>query len=147
MSIYATSFMIHDERLDAAELEEAGIGHAILDEDGVVEDLDTLPPDDLDAPIVYEGSHVLPSDDDRRGGCVDLAVIPPHIERGGCDDAPREDGRVFPWLRLGVSAEPSELEYEGKPYTPGGHVTVILTRSQVTRLRDSLDDWLRGVGE
>lgn len=50
------------------------------------------------APIVYRGSHILPSDDDERGGMVMLALIPSFINRTG-DDGP-EDEAPLPWLRL-----------------------------------------------
>lgn len=135
MSIYATSLMIEDERQYAEYLAEQGIDYGVIDGDGPVEDLNDLPDECLDAPIVYQGSHVLPSDDDRRGGSVDTAWIPNHIER---DDRPElPDGTLKDWLRLGVSAESSD---DGD--RRGGHATVILTRPQVERLRDDLTAWL-----
>jgi len=45
-----------------------------------------------DAPLVYQGSHILPDEKhDKRGGFVDLALIPSHITRDGRDD--RAEGR------------------------------------------------------
>jgi hypothetical protein len=41
-----------------------------------------------------------------------------------------------------VDADPSTLLYEGKPYVAGGHATVVLTRSHVEELRDTLTAWL-----
>lgn len=79
------------------------------------------------APLVYQGSNVLPSNDDPRGGTVDIASIPSHITREGRDDQP-EDGTPYPWLRFGVN--------EG---------TVILTPSQVEQIRDALSEWLEAV--
>lgn len=52
-------------------------------------------------PWIYQGSHILPSMDDPRGGSVGLAEVPSHITRDGRDDQP-EDGRPWPWLRLSV---------------------------------------------
>lgn len=91
-------------------------------------------------PLVYEGSHILPADDDRRGGSVDVAVIPDFITRDGRDDAQGEG--LKDWLRLSVGALPSELEHNGKPYQEGGDVAVVLTRPQVQAMRDTLTAWL-----
>jgi hypothetical protein len=91
-------------------------------------------------PIVYEGSHVLPSDDDRRGGSIDLASIPDFITRDGRDDAQGQG--LKDWLRLGVHSEPSREQYQGKPYVAGGDATVILDRPLVEALRDELTAWL-----
>lgn len=65
----------------------------------------------LGAPWVYQGSHILPDEDDPRGGAIHLADIPSHITRDGRDDQP-EDGRPWPWLRLSldtVTADPTVL--------------------------------------
>lgn len=88
-----------------------------------------------DAPLIYRGSHVLPSDDDPRGGSVDLACIPDHITRDGRDDAP--EGALKDWLRLSVH---EHGDTPGEP-TPGD-ASVVLTRPQVERLRDELTWWL-----
>lgn len=92
------------------------------------------------SPIVYEGSHVLPSDDDRRGGSLDVAGIPDFVTRDGRDNAQGEG--LKDWLRLSVGALPSLERYDGKPYVAGGHATVVLTRSHVEELRDTLTAWL-----
>jgi hypothetical protein len=92
------------------------------------------------SPLVYEGSHVLPSDEDRRGGGIDVAGIPDFIERDGRDDAQGEGLRD--WLRLSVHAHPSKERWEGKPYVAGGDATVVLTRPLVEELRDTLTAWL-----
>ncbi len=81
---------------------------------------------DGDAPLVYQGSHVLPSEADPRGGHVDLALIPSHITRDGRDDQP-EDGAPWPYLRFGVNES-----------------TVVLTRSQVEQISVQLEWWLAG---
>jgi len=81
-----------------------------------------------DSPIVYMGSHVVPSDEDAREGVVDIALIPSHITRDGRDDQP-EDGTPWPFLRFGVN--------EG---------TVILTPRNVRQIRDTLTDWLDSLG-
>ena len=75
------------------------------------------------APLVYQGSQVLPADTDERGGMVEVAAIPSHITRNGRDDAP--EGGLKDWLRLGVN--------EG---------TVVLPRPLVAELRDTLTQWL-----
>ncbi|MFD9721077.1 hypothetical protein [Streptomyces sp. NPDC059076] len=50
-------------------------------------------------PWIYQGSHILPTTQDPRGGDIDLAVIPSHITRDGRDDQP-DDGAPWPWLRF-----------------------------------------------
>ncbi len=135
MSIYGTFFS-----LDCEHAEECAFW--VEASDGVFEPGD--PADctcDLrDAPLVYEGSHVLPSDQDRCGGEVELATIPDHIIR---DDRPElPDGTLKDWLRLGVGSLDSTFRHEGKPYVAGGDATVILTRPHVERLRDALTEWL-----
>lgn len=75
-------------------------------------------------PLKYQGSHVLPSDDpSEKGGYVEVGMIPDHITRDGRDDAP--EGALKDWLRLGVNES-----------------TCVLTRRQVTELRDTLTAWL-----
>lgn len=80
-------------------------------------------------PITYQHSGVLPADDNPRGGCFSLGAIPPHITRDGRDDRP-ENENWYPWLRVSIWG------------TPKDDPTVILTRKQVEKLRDALDDWL-----
>lgn len=77
-------------------------------------------------PWIYQGSHILPDEDDPRGGTVGLALVPSHITRDGRDDAP-EDGRPWPWLRLSIdgSDEP----------------TVLLNPAQARHLAQQLTDW------
>lgn len=90
------------------------------------------------APIIYEGSHVLPSDTDPRGGGIDVAAIPDFITRDGCDDEGPWD-----WLRLSVSSRPSSTRsVVGAPYVSGGIAAVVLTRPLVVELRDTLTAWL-----
>lgn len=81
------------------------------------------------APFVYQGSHVLPSEDDQRGGDVDLACISSHITRDGRDDQP-EDEAPWPYLRFGVNES-----------------TVILTRQNVEQIYETLTWWLGAVGD
>ena len=52
-------------------------------------------------PIRYQGSHVLPSEKDEHCGSVDLAYIPPHIERGRRKRS--EDAPFWPWLRMEIT--------------------------------------------
>jgi hypothetical protein len=133
VSIYATWLTIEDERQWMASMSAAGINA------GVIRDGDPMP-EDFDAPIVYQGSHVLPSDTARRGGGIDVAAIPDHITRDGRDDAP--EGALKDWLRLSVDSEDSDERYDGRVYVPGGRAVVVLTRPQVERLRDTLTEWL-----
>ena len=79
----------------------------------------------VQAPIIYQASHIMPSDDDPRGGSVDVAGIGGFITRDGralCDDYGR---LVWPWLRLSVNDE-----------------TVILDRAQVAGMHEKLGEWL-----
>jgi hypothetical protein len=92
------------------------------------------------APLVYEGSHVLPSDSDRRGGGIDVAGIPDFIERDGRDDA--QGSGLKDWLRMSVHSDPSTETYEGEPYVRGGDADVVLDRRGVEELRDTLTAWL-----
>ena len=92
-----------------------------------------------DAPLVYQGSHVLPSDGDKRGGFVDIASIPSHVTRDGRDALFALDsfggGFVIQsfaaywfYLRFGVNQE-----------------TVILTRRNVAQVAGTLAEWLGAV--
>lgn len=77
-----------------------------------------------DAPLVYQGSHIVPDGSDERGGSVHLALIPSHVTRDGRDDQP-EDGAPWPFLRFGVNES-----------------TVVLTRPHVEQIVESLSQWL-----
>ena len=77
-----------------------------------------------DAPLVYQGSHILPADTDKRGGAVDIACIGSHITRDGRDNGSEDQG-PWPYLRLGVN--------EG---------TVVLTRRNVEQIHKTLSWWL-----
>lgn len=87
-----------------------------------------------EAPIVYQGSHVLPSDDDERGGHVDIAAIPGHIDRAGRPPTNPDDEFTpyHPWLRLSV--------WE----VVEGSATVVLDRRGVELLYRTLGEWLEG---
>lgn len=77
-------------------------------------------------PWIYQGSHILPDEDDPRGGNVGLALIPSHITRDGRDDQP-EDGTPWPWLRLSIYA--------------GDDPAVLLNPAQARYLAQQLSDW------
>lgn len=96
------------------------------EKDGDMWDISDRPCDcgQPDSPLVYAGSHILPSEEDPRGGWVDIASIPSHITRDGRDDRP-EDEAPWPFLRFGVN--------EG---------TVILTRRNVEQVAEALNEWL-----
>lgn len=82
-----------------------------------------------DPPYAYQGSHVLPSEDDLRDGDVQLAEVPSHITRDGRDDQP-EDGTPYPWLRLSVN-----------------QADVVLDRDQVREVWESMGAWLEQTGD
>ena len=104
--------------------------------------------DEGPAPIVYRGSHILPSDADERGGLVMLALIPSFINRTG-DDGP-EDEAPLPWLRLSVAAR-IVTEEDAQPGEMVGTAPamqdVILDASQVRRMRDALTAWFYPPGQ
>jgi hypothetical protein len=70
---------------------------------------------------------VLPSNRDERRGEFGISAIPGHITRKGRRSRLTDD-QWHPWLRVHLS---------------GGHQdSVVLTKKQVTALRDALNDWL-----
>lgn len=78
-----------------------------------------------DAPLVYQGSHVLPSETDKRGGYVDIASIAGFITRDGRDESDLDYDTPWSYLRFGVNGE-----------------TVILTERNVRQVADTLNEWL-----
>ncbi|GII89013.1 hypothetical protein Ssi03_70030 [Sphaerisporangium siamense] len=87
------------------------------------------------APLIYQGSHVNPSEIDAPGGSLLVCGIPDHCHPDvrGTDDA----GRPVEFLR--VFASEDERTYRGgEP----GQATLILDLEQVTELRDMLNGWL-----
>jgi hypothetical protein len=123
MSVYCSTFGLGDEHTSECErMTKLSKGAYSVD--------DSKPCTCGSCPIQYLGSHILPTDNDRRGGYLSLGAIPLHITRDGRDDGP-EDG-WWPWLRLSVSAKEC-----------GGDLdTVLLTRRQVEGFRDALNEWL-----
>lgn len=85
-------------------------------------------------PIAYQGSHILPSDDDPRAGDFDLAEIPGFITRDGRDD--RDEDSPWPWLRVGAD--------DGK--RGDGGVVLLLDVHQVREVWEYLGSWLERVG-
>lgn len=79
------------------------------------------------SPIRYLGSHILPTNNDRRDGDFGIAAIPSHITRDGRDDKP-ENGKWYPWLRVHLSNAHQD--------------SLVLTRDQVEKLRNALNNWL-----
>lgn len=81
------------------------------------------------APIIYQGSHVLPSEEDKRGGTVDLALIPEHVrfwrDNPDADVKDEPEEHPEPFLRFGVNDS-----------------TVILTKEHVKQIVDELTWWL-----
>ena len=72
-------------------------------------------------PIKYQGSHVVPSKKDERGGCFGFSLIPEHITRNGKDNGKRKP----PFLRFHMNQE-----------------TVILTREHIAEMNELLTWWL-----
>ena len=132
LSIYASIFSIEDERQWIADMEKDGI------KAGVIRDGDPEF-DHLDAPIIYQGSHVMPDESDARGGSVGLAHIAAHVRfwRDNPDAAVDQepDSGCEPYLRLDVQAH-------ADTYGGGGDATVVLTLRQARRLRDALSEHL-----
>lgn len=83
--------------------------------------------------MVYRGSHVLPSDEDARGGFVALCTISGFIDRSPERPPLSDDTYPFwPWLRLMVGQR-----------EPGVNpATVVLDRWQAEQMRDALTWWL-----
>lgn len=127
MSIYASLLTIEDEREWISKLQSEGI------DAGVIRDGDPRP-EDLDAPFVYQGSHVLPQPNHPRGGSVSTAGIPAHVRFWRENpEADTEEEPELPWepyMRLSVG--------EGGT---GEDATVILNLDQVRRLIEGLIDW------
>lgn len=78
-------------------------------------------------PVLYQGSHVIPKKNHRRGGCIDLGAIRVFVTRQG-DDSKDDAQEWLPWLRVSVGME-----------------TVLLTEAQVQHLHGRLGDWLGNV--
>ena len=78
-------------------------------------------------PWVYQGSHILPDEDDPRGGSIGLALIPGHITRDGRDDQP-DDAVPWPWLRVSID-------------TPGNEPVGLVNPAQARYLAGCLIDW------
>ena len=78
-------------------------------------------------PWRYLGSHILPAEEDPRGGTIGLALIPSHITRDGRDEQP-DDGAPWPWLRLSLA-------------NCGDDPAVILNPAQARHLAQRLIDW------
>lgn len=83
--------------------------------------------DEAGPPWTYQGSHILPTEEDTRGGSVGLAFIPGHITRDGRDDQP-DNSRPWPWLRLSVDTRPEDP-------------AVILNPTQARHLAEQLTAW------
>ena len=87
----------------------------------------SIPGIDTDAPCgppwLYQGSHILPDDDDPRGGVISLALIPSHITPTLLDDQP-EDGPPWPWLRVSTDAPDA-----------------LINPAQARHLAEQLTDW------
>jgi hypothetical protein len=85
----------------------------------------------LCGPIVYQGSHVLPASDDKRGGTFGFGEIAGFITRDGRDDGPVDDDQPWPYLRATMHAQDAEEPQDA-----------VLDRPLVLSLRDYLSDWL-----
>jgi hypothetical protein len=133
MSIFGSFFAIEDEREWISNLQAEGFGAGVI-RDGEPD------PEDLDAPYVYRGSHILPERDDPQGGAVELASIAAHVRFWReTPDAPTEQEPDYPYepfVRLSVSEHPTT------PKQSMGDATVLLSVEQAQRLVDALTDWI-----
>lgn len=59
-------------------------------------------------PIIYQGSHILPAHDDKRGGSLGLAEIAGFISRDGRDDGPEDEDTPWPYLRVTMYTEDTD---------------------------------------
>lgn len=88
-------------------------------------------------PLVYQGSHVVPSQDGPRGGSVSFCAIPnfchPSVRGTDADTGPPVD-----YARLWVTEDPATYGHGEH----GNGAVVVLDRKQVERLRDTLTLWL-----
>lgn len=89
------------------------------------------------APLIYLGSHILPTPDSPRGGSLHCSHIPDHITRGTPGEPGYEGDGLKDYMRVGVSEQqrPNLNQYPGSG-------DVLLDREQVLRLRDYLTWWL-----
>jgi len=118
VSIYCSVFGLDEHKPRCARIKK--LGPKLYQED------DTKPCTCGVSPIKYQGSHVLPSNKDERGGDLGFAAIPSHITRNRKDNG-AENGWL-PWLRFHLNG--------------GYQDSLILTRKQVTELRDCLNVWM-----
>lgn len=116
MSIYCSEFGLDEHKPRCAQMRNIGSGAYEWD--------NSKPCTCGVSPILYQGSHVLPSKNDKRGGDFGFASIPPHITRNGKDNG----RKPHPWLRFHLRG--------------GFQDSLIITRAQVLKLRDALNDWL-----
>lgn len=124
MSIYCSTFGFGDDHKPrCAKLTKIATKSYELD--------DSKPCTCGDSPIKYQGSHVIPSDKAERGGYLSLGAIPGHIDRPKLKAISDDMTPYHPWLRISVDSGPEDRD-----------PTVILTRKQVTALRDELNRWL-----
>ncbi|MGW4662795.1 hypothetical protein [Streptosporangium sandarakinum] len=86
--------------------------------------------DDTQPPLVYQGSHINPAPDDRRGGSMTFCAIPNHCHPSvrGTD---ADDGPSVDYARLRVTEDGDEAS-----------AIVVLDRDQIAELRDTLTRWL-----
>jgi hypothetical protein len=84
------------------------------------------------APILYQGSHVLPSADDPRGGNLDLGMIHGWVTCQG-RTGPADEEALWPYPRVGAGDGPDR------------QVELILDVDQVEQLHTDLGWWLAHV--
>jgi hypothetical protein len=92
------------------------------------------------APIVYGGSHILPSDQAPRAGRLDLAHIPGFIsrtDRPALHEGEEADWPYHPWLRIGLESTDPDWPEDARRY-----VDAVLDREQVAGLHAYFGQWL-----
>ena len=141
MSIYGSTWMVDgvDHAHDCARWQNCDCllgpwdhNHFSIRNDGTHQRYASDEPCTCNAgPIVYQGSHILPSSTDRRGGSLSLGEIAGWITRDGRDDGPEDEDTPWPWLRVTMRTVDADDCQD-----------VVLDRVHVETLRDYLTDWL-----
>jgi hypothetical protein len=121
MSIYCSIFGFGDEHTPRCKRMKR-ISKGVYGQD------DSKPCTCQSSPIAYQHSGVLPSKKDNRGGVLGIAAIPGHITRRGRPALSDDFTPYWPYLRVSM--------FEADD-------SVILTRAQVEKLRNALNQWLK----
>ena len=116
MSIFGSTWdaSADDHADDCARWVECACADALAHRLGRIGDgrhwlyLDATPCTCRCGPIVYRGSHVLPSGTDQRGGSLGFGEIAGFITRDGRDDGPEDEDQPWPYLRVTMYTEDTD---------------------------------------